>query len=139
MEHRVCGPKLERGRDDWSVPFVPMLCVAGRAAEGNSTITSALVELVLRRRDGSFLPGSYLLNTFCHEVCSDRSCIDIVSHFRLRCFDYAISPLVLNHLMTPLPSPSAPLARTAPGCFSMILTRKSLLMIPRTDIYYTYN
>lgn len=69
MEYRVCGPELERGRDDWSVVLIPMPAVRP------ATIHPLLVELVLRRKNGAFLPVSYLLDTFCHEVCSDRSCI----------------------------------------------------------------
>jgi hypothetical protein len=135
MEYRVCGPKLERGRDCWSVPPIPIPRAAGSAGEDNSLIIPPLVELVLRRRDESFLPVSYLLNTLCHEVCSDRACIEANSHLCLRYFDYATPSLISNHLMTPLLSPPIPLTRPGP---LTILTRKSLLMIARTCIPYTY-
>lgn len=77
--------------------LIPRPHAAGSTAKDNSMTTPALVELVLRRRDGMFLPVSYLLNTLCHEVCSDRSRIGVPSHLRPRYFDYAIS-LDLNHL-----------------------------------------
>jgi len=48
--------------------FMPY--AAGNSAEHPIQMTiPALAELVLRRADGSFLPASYLLSTFCHEVC----------------------------------------------------------------------
>ena len=128
MEYRVCGPELERGRDDWSVATIPI------PEAWSGTIHPVPVELVLRRRDGSFLPVPYLLNTFCHEVCSDRSCscIGITSHLSLRCFYHAISFPILNPLMTPLSLSFTPLARPGRDYFSTILTRKSLLMIACT-------
>jgi hypothetical protein len=78
-----------------------------------------LAELVLRRREGSFLPVSYLLDTFCHEVCSDRSCIGLLSQLFPRRFDYAFSFPILNPLMTPLSV--TPLTRPGPDSHTQIL------------------
>ena len=128
MEYRVCGPELERGRDDWSVAPVPI-------PEAESRNTHPVpVELVLRRRDGSFLPVSYLLNTFCHEVRSDRSCIGIISHLCPRCFDYAIPFLILNPLMTP----RSLSFRSADASRPRLLPNDSHTQIPANDCTNLY-
>lgn len=124
---------------------------AGGSARTNSVTVPSLAELVLCGADGSFLPVSYLLNTLCHEVCSVRSCIRIVSHFRLGVLNtiasHPIRPMIL------LPSPFVPHARSGglqrrslhappqplPDCFPPVLSRTSRLIVTQTSNAYTYN
>ena len=80
MEHRVCGPKLERWGDRWSVVRAYAVCCRKLGRKLIQMTIPPLAELVLRRADGSFLPASYLLSTLCHEVRSPRFCILFVSH-----------------------------------------------------------
>lgn len=57
----------------------------------------------------------------------------------LRCFDYVISfPYFESPYDAAVSLSFTPLTRPGPDCFSSIPTRKSLLMIARTYISYTY-